>query len=61
MMTDGGTIGPMIDEATVSEAAKALEYPSFGIALMKIRPSEAISAMAVPEIPANRTEATILA
>ena len=48
-------------EFSVMAAANALLYPSLAIPLMKIWPSAAMSATAVPEMPENMIAARIAA
>ena len=61
MMFDGGIVGPMIEDAAVTAAAKGLSYPSSTIAGMSIDPIAAVSLTAAPVIPAKKTDARIFA
>ena len=53
-------IGPITEDALVTAAAYALEYPSLSIAGINIEPNADVSATADPLNPANNILATIL-
>ena len=57
----GGMIGPHIDDAAVTAHEKSASYPVFFMAGMRIAPMLAVSAAAVPDIPAKKTLAAMLA
>ena len=57
----GGMIGPIVEDAAVTAQENSASYPSFFIAGMRMAPRLAVSATAVPEIPAKIIEATMLA
>jgi hypothetical protein len=59
--TLGGMIGPTVEDEAVTAAEKSASYPSSFIAGMRIAPMLAVSASAVPDIPAKIMEAATLA
>ena len=64
MMTigsDGGMIGPMTELAAVMAQEKSSSKPLSRMAWISTLPSPPASATAVPDMPANSTEATTLA
>src|SRR5690625_5171984 len=58
---DGGIIGPTTEDDAVTATEKPAPYPSFFIAGIRIPPTLAVSANAVPEIPPKPIEAPTLA
>ena len=60
MVIDGGTSGPIIDDAAVTEPEKSSSYPALRMASISILPSPAASASAEPDIPEKNRLARML-
>src|SRR5690554_5861071 len=57
----GGMMGPTVEEDAVTAAEKSASYPSSTMAGISMAPMLAVSARAVPEIPAKSMEAPMFA
>jgi len=61
MTDEGGIIGPIQEDAAVIAAENFRSYPAFFMAGINIEPIAAVSATALPVIPAKKTLARMLA
>jgi hypothetical protein len=57
----GGIMGPIVDEAAVMAQEKPASYPSFFIAGIITEPIDAVSEIAVPDIPEKTIDAPMFA